>query len=123
MLYKATDLAGYALTCRDGEIGSVHEVYFDDEHWTIRYLVVNTGPWLNSQVLISPYALVAMDQKDRSIIVDLMKKQIKASPSAGSDKPVSLQFEEDYHRHYGWPIYWGGAHAWGPSPIVRHDHT
>jgi hypothetical protein len=39
----------------DGEIGSIEAFYFDDEKWTIRYLVVKTGAWLSKrQVLISP---------------------------------------------------------------------
>jgi len=46
MLKKAKTLKGYKLNSRDGEIGSVKEFYFDDRHWTIRYLVADTGDWL-----------------------------------------------------------------------------
>lgn len=36
------------------------EFYFDDKHWTIRYLVADTGNWLTgNKVLISPYTLVS----------------------------------------------------------------
>ena len=55
MLSKAKTLKGYALHSRDGEIGKVKEFFFDDRHWTIRYLVADTGNWLTDrQVLISP---------------------------------------------------------------------
>ena len=63
MLRKAKTLKGYSLQNTDGEtIGKVKEFYFDDRHWTIRYLVADTGNWLTGrQVLISPYALVAVN--------------------------------------------------------------
>src|ERR1035441_9451247 len=58
MLSKAKTLKGYKLDSLNGEIGKVRDFYFDDEHWTIRYLVADTGNWLTGrQVLISPYAL------------------------------------------------------------------
>jgi hypothetical protein len=51
-------------TSLDGEIGRVKEFYFDDLHWTVRYLVAETGNWLTGrQVLISPYALGAVDSE------------------------------------------------------------
>ena len=98
----------------DGEIGKVKEFYFDDQHWTIRYLVADTGNWLTGrQVLISPYALGAVNQEEQHIAIDLTKKQIEDSPSLNSDKPVSRQFEETYYEYYGWPMYWSGPYMWG----------
>ena len=80
MLSKAKILKGYTLGSLDGEIGQVKEFYFDDQHWTIRYLVADTGNWLTGrQVLISPYALVAVSQEEQHITIDLTKKQIEDS--------------------------------------------
>ena len=122
MLNKAKTLKGYQLDSLDGEFGKVHEFYFDDHHWTIRYLVANTGNWLTGrQVLISPYALVAAIKADEHIAVDLTKKQIEGSPSLSSDKPVSRQFEDSYYGYYGWPMYWGGPHMWGAYPYIPRD--
>ncbi len=107
----------------DGEmIGEVKEFYFDDLHWTIRYLVVDMGNWLTGrQVLISPYALVAVNSGHQNIVCNLTKKQIENSPSLDSDKPVSHQFEQAYYGYYGWPMYWGGPYAWGPYPYIERD--
>jgi sporulation protein YlmC with PRC-barrel domain len=122
MLTKAKTLKGYKLQGLDGEIGKVKEFYFDDHHWTIRYLVAETGNWLvDRQVLISPYALVALNKEEQYIAIDLTKKQIEDSPSLNSDKPVSRQFEEAYYGYYGWQIYWGGSNIWGPYPYIRRD--
>lgn len=122
MLFKTNTLKGYKLDSLDGEFGEVEEFYFDDRHWAIRYLVANTGNWLTGrQVLISPYALVAAIKEEEHIAIDLSRKQIEDSPSLNSDKPVSRQFEESYYQYYHWPMYWGGAYMWGPSPSISRD--
>lgn len=122
MLIKAATLNGYKLDSLDGEIGQVDEFYFDDQHWVMRYLVVNTGNWLNGRlVLISPYALKSVDSKARHIGIDLSKQQIEESPSLNCDKPVSRQFEEAYYGYYGWPMYWAGPYMWGYSPYIERD--
>jgi len=122
MLNKATTLKGYKLDSLDGEFGEVKEFYFDDNHWTIRYLVANTGNWLTGrQVLISPHALVAAIKAEEHIAVNLTKKQIEESPSLNSEKPVSRQFEESYYGYYGWPMYWNGPFMWGPYPYISRD--
>jgi len=122
MLNKAKTLKGYKLDSLDGEFGEVKEFYFDDHHWTIRYLVANTGSWLTGrQVLISPYALVAAIKEEEHIAIDLTKKQIEDSPALDSDKPVSRQFEESYYGYYGWPLYWGGPYMWGANPYILRD--
>jgi uncharacterized protein YrrD len=119
MLSKAKTLTGYKLNSLDGEIGEVKEFYFDDQHWTIRYLVADTGDWLTDrQVLISPYALVEVIAANENITTNLTKKQIEGSPSLDSDKPVSRQFEVAYHRYYGWSMYWGGPEGWGSYPTI-----
>ena len=123
MLSKAKTLGGYSLQNTDDEtIGKIKEFYFDDRHWTVRYLVADTGNWLTGrQVLISPYALVAVNYDHQNIVADLTKKQIEASPSLDRDKPVSHQFEQAYYGYYGWPIYWGGPYTWGPYPSIERD--
>lgn len=117
MLHRAKGLKGYELDSLDGQIGKVKEFYFDDQHWTVRYLVADTGNWLTGkQVLISPYAVIAGAVEDRRIAVRLTKKQIEDSPLPISDKPVSRQFEEAYYVYHGWPMYWNGAYPWGHYP-------
>ena len=112
---QSQTLNSYKLDSLDGEIGKVKEFYFDDRHWTIRYLVADTaGGWLmGRQVLISPYALVAVIKEEQHIAIDLTKMQIERSPSLNRDKPVSHQFEEAYYAFYGWPNYWSGPYMWG----------
>jgi hypothetical protein len=122
MLCNAKTLKGYTLASLNGNIGTVKEFYFDDQHWTIRYLVADTGNWLEGrQVLISPYALISVIEEEQQIKINLTKKQIADSPALASDKPVSRQFEDAYYGFYGWPMYWGGPFMWGAYPFIIKD--
>ena len=124
MLNQSKTLKGYQLNSRDGEIGKIKEFYFDDRHWTIRYLVADTGHWLKGrQVLISPHVLGEVSRAAKDVVVDLSKKQIEESPALDSDKPVSRQFEEIYYGYYGLPMYWGGPYAWGAYPYPVKDRN
>jgi hypothetical protein len=127
MLHKAKTLFNYKMGTSDGEMGQFEEFYFDDKHWTVRYLVVDTGNWLtdrpDSRVLISPYAVVFVDEKKKIIDTDLTKKQIKDSPSWNTQRPVSRQLERTYYEYYGWPVYWNGPDIWGHNSYpVRKIH-
>ena len=114
MLQRAKELNDYKLGARDGEIGKVKEFYFDDQSWTIRYLVADTGGWLTGRrVLISPHALDRANEEERVIPADLTRTQIEKSPSLGTDRPVSRQYEWDYHSYYGWPTYWDSPYTGG----------
>ena len=122
MLIKEKTLKGFKLDSKDGEIGKVKEFYFDDKHWTIRYLVADTGNWLSeNQVLLSPYVLVSVNKEEKNIGVNLTKKQIEDSPSLFTDKPISKQFEVDLNSYYGLPTYWSGSDMWGDFPHIPRD--
>ena len=117
MMWTVQTIKGFTLNSHDGEIGQVRAFYFDDQHWTIRYLVADSGTWLTGrQVLISPHALTDVHIEKKHITVDLTKKQIEDSPSLDSDKPVSQQFEKAYYGYFGYPMYWAGPYLWGQSP-------
>lgn len=122
MLIKAKTLKGYKLDVIDGEIGKAKELYFDDFHWTVRYLLADTGNWLTGkQMLISPYVMDHANNLKENIDINLTKEQIENSPSLISDKPVSRQFENEYFSYYGWPSYWSGEFMWGPYPDIIRD--
>src|SRR5205809_6020840 len=111
MLRSASEWDGYSIQATDGEIGHVAEFLFDDEKWTIRYLVVDTGGWLpGRRVLISPIALGETDWPGHRLHVKLTRQQVEESPVIDTDKPVSRQHEVSYYQYYRWPYYWGGPY-------------
>lgn len=121
MSQSIKQLYGNHLGASDGEIGRVKDFYFDDQSWAVRYVVADTGSWLpGRQVLISPRAFGDFRHTGKVLSVSLSRKQIEESPAIESHKPVSRQYEEEYHRYYGWPFYWEGDGLWGRSefPIL-----
>lgn len=122
MLRNIKAFYGDKLGAVDGDIGHVKDIYFDDQNWAVRYVVVDTGSWLpGRQVLISPHAFAGFRENGKILTVQLTRQQIEDSPSIESHKPVSRQYEEEYYRYYGWPCYWLGSGLWGMSgfPIVQ----
>jgi hypothetical protein len=109
-------LNNFAIRATDGDLGTVVDVYFDDETWAIRYLIVDTGKWLSGRrVLISPISAVHLDWDAKRLDVALTTKQVEHSPEIETHQPVSRQHEAEYLEYYGYPYYWDGPNLWGPA--------
>ena len=116
MLINAHEMKGAAIIARDGAIGEVEDLYFDDEKWTARYLVVKAGALLfRRDVLVSPISIEKVDEANNEVIVNLTRDQVKNSPDIDTHKPVSRQHETAFMDYYGYPYYWGGPYLWGDS--------
>ena len=110
MLWDASVMKGYAIEARDGRLGTVSDVLFEDARWMIRWLVVDTGHWLSGRkVLLPPSALGPPDPQSRRFPVKLTMQQVKDSPDIDTDRPVSRQMESHVYDYYGWDPYWAGA--------------
>jgi len=118
VLRNARAWVGYELRARDGIIGEVKDLYFDDEQWRLRYFVVETGAWLRKRrVLISPESVLTPEWNAGILPVDLTQEQVRDSPAVEVDRPVSRQYEESLRRHYGLSFYWG-AGLTGPGLVL-----
>jgi uncharacterized protein YrrD len=122
MLRPFTDLRNLSLGATDGEIGTIKDAYFDDDRWTLRYLVVATGTWLSGrEVVITPNSIHGVNWSSKTVDVNLSRKQIEKAPSPEDDMPVSRQYETRLHDYYGYPYYWASP-AWsglaGAEPMA-----
>ena len=121
MMNSIEHLVGSTITATDGDIGRIKQAFFDDQTWTIRYLVVDTGSWLaERQVLISPYAVKQPLGAAKNIDVVLTRKQVEHSPDIDTHQPVSRRHEREYLDYYAYPEYWEGGGLWamGALPFV-----
>ena len=117
MLRSLKELLGYQLLAKDGQIGKVHDFLFSDEDWKIRYMVVDTGPWiLGRKVLISLNALGQPVWASETFPVNLTREQVETSPDVDLAKPVSRRYEEILHQHYQWAKYWSMSTALPGTP-------
>jgi hypothetical protein len=104
MFFILDDLIDSQVIATDGEIGKVRNFFFDDQSWTIRYLVVDVGSWLSRRdVLISVTAIDQPDWQKKIFRVRLTKEQVRHGPDVDSKRPVSRQQEIAMREHFGWP--------------------
>ena len=122
MIYHNKELIGRSLSAHDGDVGEIADVFFDDARWTVRYLVVDTGSWLNSRkVLISPATLASGGVSHGAIRAQLSRQQVQNSPPLETHAPVSRQQEALHAAYYGYPMYWAGAGLWGMGALPIAD--
>lgn len=113
MLRRLEELQGYELVASDGIVGSLHDVFLDDETWTVRYFAVDTGLWLGRLVLVSPISIESPDWQGRRIPLRVTRDEIERSPDLLSRARFTREEEREFAAYYGYPQYWGGVTLWG----------
>ncbi|MFA9555726.1 PRC-barrel domain-containing protein [Evansella sp. AB-rgal1] len=107
MLTFASRILEYNVQATDGELGKVKDIYFDEDNWVIRYLVIDTRKWLpGRKVLVSPISFDSVDFENGMVNILETKESIKDSPSLEEHEPISRKHEILLHAHFGWPHYW-----------------
>ena len=111
MLRDAEELIGYSVQARDGSIGAVYDFYLDDEAWTVRALVIETGQWLpEKRVLLSPEVFAGRpDWRAKAFPVSLTLEQIRNAPEAEADRPVPWPRPAGIGQPELWPLSWSGV--------------
>jgi hypothetical protein len=121
MLRTVKDLNGYAIEGRDGGLGKVADVYFDDAAWSVQYLVADTGTWLSGRKVLIPRLLLGRpDWNAHRFPVGLKKEQLEKAPPISADEPVSVQRHREMYSYYGIQDHWAMSGA-GPVPPTAVD--
>lgn len=106
-LRSVKEIVDYYVQALDGEVGSVDDFVVDDEDWSLRYLVVDTGGWLaGRKVLVAPAWVREMEWAGNRIYVDLDQESIENSPEFDPSMPVNREYEMRLYDYYGRPRYW-----------------
>jgi uncharacterized protein YrrD len=114
---------GLSLQAKNGEIGNVDDVYFDDKDWTLRYFVTDNSNFLpGRRVLISPASITEIDFERNIIPVSLSKKEIELSPVVRQGLLPSRETEMELKSYYNWPVYWGSSYLIGAGDL-REDQA
>ncbi|HKK22002.1 MAG TPA: PRC-barrel domain-containing protein [candidate division Zixibacteria bacterium] len=117
MLRTIKEIHGYNVLATDGEFGIVSDIFFDDDLWTVRYLVVDTGDWHSGDNVLIPTSVLEPPDWAASVFpVKLTKKQVQSSPSIDTNEPVYRQQEIALHKHFKWQPYWAVDGLEGPVP-------
>ena len=95
MKYNLSKISLLKVKAVEGDVGFVEDYLFDDDLWTIRYIVANVRPWIDTEeVLLTPLSIKGLDQKHKEIEFCHDKKSIENSPRISADEPVKRHQEK-----------------------------
>ena len=105
---RSTDaVADYTIEASDGEIGHVAGFVVDDEAWAIRYIEVATRNWWpGKKVLVSPAWIERVSWTESKVYTALSREAIQNAPEYVESAPITREYENRLHFHYGRPPYW-----------------
>jgi len=91
MVHRSEKVRGFHLHASDGPIGHVDDFLFDEQTWTIRYLVIDTSNWVGGRtVLVSTGIVTRIAPVEREIHVSVSRADVKAGPSLdAADIPLA----------------------------------
>jgi uncharacterized protein YrrD len=76
-LRSATNMMGYHVWARDGDVGHVADFLVDDEVWCLHDFVVETGHWDHGRkVLMPPYLVQEVSWPMSTVFIDLPRDRI-----------------------------------------------
>ena len=88
-------VTGYHIHATDGEIGHITDFVLEDEDWTLRNIIVNTGIWLlGKKVLISPAWIKSIKWDESSVHIDRSMDEVRNSPDLNSLENIYRTYEE-----------------------------
>jgi hypothetical protein len=118
MLCTARQLCGFEVRAYDGKVGTVHDLYFDEEDWSVRFVVVSAGRWpFGRRVLICPEELGAHDKESKVLCLALTRAQLGQCPDAHMHKPLSLLRREEESTSRAWLTLWPWYAPAGACPV------
>lgn len=120
MLTTLKHFKGYTVKAKNGVIGEVKDICFDDRHWIIRHFVIDTGTWLpGRQLLLSPAVLAQPNWSSRFFTIVLTKEQVKNSAGRDRKKLDDHKHKGTVDSNYKWPTYWTDSPL--PGDISIHN--
>ena len=125
MIISSKQLTHFSIHALDDKVGGIRDILFDDETFTVRYLVADTNTWLplSRKVVISPISVKQLEEDSESVHINMTVDTLKNSPSIDEHKPVSREYEENLFKYFGYGYYWIGPGAWGefahPNELVE----
>ncbi len=107
MKRSVKELLGYDIQVKDGTKGIVNDFLFDEESWTIRYMMTDIGNlFVDKKILIPRVFFEKPDWSKRLFLVHMTKDELKNSPKLEKHKPASREFEHKLNKFYNIENYW-----------------
>ncbi len=106
-LRSCNAVTGYHVEAKDGELGHVAGMIFDDESWALRYLIVETSNWwMGHKVLVAPQWITELRWDDRTVGIKMTRHSLKEAPRYDSTTSLDRPMEVELYEHHGDLGYW-----------------
>jgi hypothetical protein len=103
-LRSTSEVLGYHIQARDGELGQLDDFICDTNSWAIRYMVLDTRKWLpGRRVLLDLGWIDRLDWHAKRARVGLSREQIKNAPPFDPEAPINRAVEQRFYDYYGRP--------------------
>lgn len=91
-LLAAREVRGFRVVARDGDLGRLRALAFDDVTWSVRYLIVRSGwLWRARTNAVPPHVVRGIDARNRMVHIELDAAEIaELERSAGAHVPAEL---------------------------------
>ncbi|HBC85864.1 MAG TPA: hypothetical protein DCZ94_02810 [Lentisphaeria bacterium] len=99
-LRSTSEIIGYHIHAKDGDIGHVEDFIVNKKTWDIRYLIVDLQNWLpGRRVLVSPCWINRVSWDEEKVFVDISRNAVRKSPAYDPSKPFSIDYEYKLLEH------------------------
>jgi hypothetical protein len=117
-LHSSSAINGFTVLDRDGEAGTVEDVYLDLIRWVLRYLLVRHES-LGRGILLSPLIIDELRWPEWRIRLRLFDEEIDAAPAIDTEQSITRKQEKSYNEYFFVPDYWEGENLWGQESTPR----
>ncbi|HEV2393310.1 MAG TPA: PRC-barrel domain-containing protein [Verrucomicrobiae bacterium] len=106
-VFEIIGFNGYQVQALDEVFGHIEEFIFDDQTWSIRYLVADRRHWLPAKrALLAPQWISWVSWPEARVYIDLDKETVRRAPEYEPSKPITREYEEKLFTHYTRQPYW-----------------
>ncbi|MFA6294361.1 MAG: PRC-barrel domain-containing protein [Victivallales bacterium] len=100
-LLSTKHVTGYRIFASDGKIGHVEDFIFEDENWTLRFIVVKTGIWRpERRILLSLQWMNRVEWGDSSLHFNIPMEVMEKSPEFDHTQKITRDYTDKLHGHY-----------------------
>ena len=101
-LRSVKEVCGYNIHARDGYMGKVKDLLFNEDDWLISYLLIDTHKWLpgGRSVRVAPVRVEKIRWADRTVYLNLDKKHIRDAPEFDDKGPLDRQYEIKLYEYF-----------------------
>ncbi|GGY69239.1 hypothetical protein GCM10011613_11940 [Cellvibrio zantedeschiae] len=113
-LRSCQEIINYDIEASDSDVGYLQGMVFDEDTWSVSYLMVNTSNWwLGHQVLVEPQLIKDISWGDARIYVDMLRQQVQDAPIFDPDTLASLD------KNLGEHLYQRNKNIYEKKPLFK----